>query len=146
LPSYCHGGIELVLGIDYSGIVVVMTKLGIGFILTSLLVAGGSPNLSGKWEIQVEGYGAPRTQKFELKQQGEDLSGVYEGKFGESKVSGTVKDSLVDFEMRVIENDHIITVHYTGTAADDGIKGTVTFGDVGKGTWVAARGTSTHKK
>lgn len=123
-----------------------MTKLGIGFILTSLLAAGGSPNISGKWEIQVEGYGAPRMQKFELKQKGEDLSGVYAGKFGESKVSGTVKDSAVDFEMRVIENEHIITVHYTGTADDDSIKGTVTFGDAGKGTWVASRWAPAHKK
>lgn len=109
-----------------------MKTLGIGFILTGMLVAGGSPDLSGKWEVQVEGYGAPRTQKFELKQKGEDLSGVYAGKFGESKISGTVKDSAVDFEMRVIENESIITVHYTGTAIDDGIKGTVTFGNLGK--------------
>jgi hypothetical protein len=123
-----------------------MRTLGIGFILTGMLAAGGSPNLSGKWEVQVEGYGAPRTQKFEFKQKGEDLSGVYAGKFGESKISGTVKDSAVDFEMRVIENESIITVHYTGTAADDGIKGTVTFGNLGKATWVASRGTSSHKK
>jgi hypothetical protein len=123
-----------------------MKTLGIGFILTGMLMAGGGPDLSGKWEVQVEGYGAPRTQKFELKQKGEDLSGVYAGKFGESKISGTVKDSAVDFEMRVIENQSIITVHYTGTAIDDGIKGTVTFGNMGKATWVASRGTSPHKK
>jgi hypothetical protein len=81
-----------------------------------------------------------------LKQNGADLTGVYAGKFGESKVTGSVKDSAVDFEMRVIENEHIITVHYTGTAAEDGIKGTVTFGDLGKGTWVASRWTPPHKK
>jgi hypothetical protein len=113
--------------------------------LPCLLVADGTQNISGKWEVQVEGVGAPRTQKFELKQKGEALSGVYAGKLGESKVNGTVKDSAVDFEMRVIENDQIITVHYTGTVADDGLKGTVTFGDAGKGTWVASRGTA-HKK
>ena len=122
-----------------------MTRLGIGFILTGLLVAGGSPNLSGKWDVQVEGYGAPRTQKFELKQNGEDLSGIYAGKFGESKVTGTVRESAVEFEMRVIEDEHIVTVHYTGVATDDGIKGTVTFGEVGKGTWVASKPVP-HKK
>lgn len=123
-----------------------MKLLGVGFALSSILLAGGTANISGKWEVQVEGYGAPRTQKFDLKQSGEGLSGVYAGKFGESKVTGTVKDSAVEFEMRVIENERILTVHYVGTATDDGIKGTVTFGDVGKGTWVASRQTASHKK
>src|SRR5271170_2931372 len=103
-----------------------MKLLGVGLVLPTFVFAGGTANLSGKWEVQVEGYGAPRTQKFELKQKGEDLSGVYAGKFGESKVAGTVKDAAVEFEMRIIDKDHIVTVHYTGTATDDGIKGTVT--------------------
>jgi hypothetical protein len=123
-----------------------MKLLGVGFVFSTVLFAGGAANLSGKWEVQVEGYGAPRTQRFDLKQQGEGLSGVYAGKYGESKVAGTVKDSAVEFEMRVIEGDRILTVHYTGTATDDGIKGTVTFGDAGKGTWVASRWTPAHKK
>lgn len=130
-----------------------MKHLGIaGIMLAALpgLILAAAPDapkdISGKWEIHVSGYGEPRTQKFDLKQNGEALTGVYEGKFGESKVSGTVKDSAVEFEMRVIEQDHIITVHYTGTAADDGLKGTVTFGDVGKGTWVASKGFSNSKK
>jgi len=123
-----------------------MKLLSVGLMLSGILFAGGSANLSGKWEIQVEGYGAPRTQKFDLKQAGDGLSGTYAGKFGESKVTGTVKDSAVEFEMRVIENERIVTVHYTGTASDEGIKGTVTFGDLGKGTWVASRWTPTPKK
>ena len=103
-------------------------------------------DISGKWEVQVEGYGAPRTQRFELKQVGENLSGAYAGQYGESKVTGTVKDNAVDFEMKVIENQRIVRVHYVGTAAADGIKGTVTFGDNGKGTWVASRPAPVHKK
>jgi hypothetical protein len=123
-----------------------MKKLGVGFVLMGILSAGGGSNLSGKWEVQVEGYGAPRTQKFELKQVGDGLLGTYAGKFGESKVTGTVKDSAVEFEMRVIEDERIVTVHYTGTATGEGIKGTVTFGDLGKGTWVASRWSQAHKK
>jgi hypothetical protein len=123
-----------------------MKLVSVGLMLSGILFAAGGANLSGKWEVQVEGYGAPRTQKFELKQTGEGLSGTYAGKFGESKVTGTVKDSAVEFEMRVIEDERIVTVHYTGTASDEGIKGTVTFGDLGKGTWVASRWTPTHKK
>ena len=126
-----------------------ITKVSTFIILSAsavILFAAGNQSLSGKWDVQVEGYGAPRTQRFDFKQKGEDLSGVYAGKFGESKVSGTVKGETVDFEMRVIEDGHILMVHYTGVAAEDGIKGTVTFGDAGKATWVASRGTSAHKK
>jgi hypothetical protein len=126
-----------------------MTKVNTCIILSAsavILFTAGNQNLSGKWEVQVEGYGAPRTQKFDFKQKGEGLSSVYAGKFGESKVSGTVKGSTADFEMRVIEDCHILMVHYTGVAAEDGIKGTVTFGDAGRATWVASRGTSGRKK
>ncbi len=122
-----------------------MNKLAIGMVFSGLLLAAGGTNLSGKWEVQVEGIGAPRAQKFDLKQKGDALTGTYEGKHGESKVSGTVKDSAVEMEMQIIENDSIVKVHYVGTATEDGIKGTVTFGDIGKGTWVAAR-PSSHKK
>jgi hypothetical protein len=123
-----------------------MKGLIVGVVLSGIAFAGGTTNLSGKWDVEVEGYGAPRSQKFDLKQNGEALSGVYAGKFGESKVSGTVKDATVDFELRVIENERIVTVHYAGTVSEDGIKGTVTFGDLGKGTWVASRWAPTHKK
>jgi hypothetical protein len=123
-----------------------MKGLIVGVVLSGIAFAGGTTNLSGKWDVEVEGYGAPRSQKFDLKQNGEALSGVYAGKFGESKVSGTVNDATVDFEMRVIENERIVTIHYTGTVSEDGIKGTVTFGDLGKGTWVASRWAPSHKK
>jgi hypothetical protein len=116
-----------------------MNKLGIGIMMCGFVFAGTGANISGKWEVQVEGYGAPRTQKFELKQKGDALTGTYQGKFGESKVTGTVKDSAVEFEMTVIENDHIMKVHYEGTEAGGELKGTVTFGEEGKGTWVAER-------
>lgn len=112
----------------------------------SMLLAQNPGNISGKWEIQVEGVGAPRTQRFELKQVGENLTGAYAGKFGESKVTGTVKDKDIEFEMKIIENEHIVTVHYTGSPVDDGLKGTVTFGDEGKGTWIASRPVPQHKK
>jgi hypothetical protein len=123
---------------------VVMTRLGIVLAVFPAFLLGA--NVAGKWEVQVEGYGAPRTQKFELKQKGDELSGIYSGKFGESKVTGKVKDDAIEFEMRVIEDEHIVTVHYKGVASEDAIKGTVTFGDLGKGTWVASRGTTAHKK
>jgi hypothetical protein len=121
-----------------------MKTLVLGLVLSGFAFAGAS--LSGKWEVQVEGYGAPRTQKFDLKQKGDAIMGTYEGKYGESKVTGSVKDAAVEFEMRVIENDHIVTVHYEGTATEDGFKGTVTFGDLGKGTFVAEKESLAHKK
>ena len=51
-----------------------MKGLIVGVVLSGIAFAGGTTNLSGKWDVEVEGYGAPRSQKFDLKQNGEALS------------------------------------------------------------------------
>jgi hypothetical protein len=58
-----------------------------------------------------------------LKQKGEDLSGLYAGKFGESKITGTVKESAVEFELRVTEKDQIVTVHIPAWPQTTALKG-----------------------
>jgi len=123
-----------------------MKLSGVGFILSSVLIAGGTQNLSGKWDVEVEGYGAPRSQKIRAEAERRGSVGRLRGQIWRIEGHRHGKDAAVEFEMRVIENERIVTVHYVGTASDDGIKGTVTFGDVGKGTWVASRATASHKK
>jgi hypothetical protein len=93
-------------------------------------------DISGKWSFEVvldAGSGSP---SFEFTQSGENLTGMYHGQFGEAKVTGTVKGDKVEFTF----GGDAGTVKYSGTL--DGankIKGTVDYGEVGKGTFTATK-------
>jgi hypothetical protein len=73
----------------------------------SLLTAGAKSNatdISGTWEITVERsaeYSGNFTSTLVFKQKGETLNGTYSGKFGEHRLSGTVKGNKVDFSWQV---------------------------------------------
>jgi len=73
----------------------------------SLITAGARTNatdISGTWEITVERsaeYSGNFTSTIVFKQEGEKLSGVYKGKFGEHQLSGAVKGEKVEFSWQV---------------------------------------------
>jgi len=102
--------------------------------------AGGSAeNVTGTWQFTVEteqGSGAPA---FTFKQDGEKLTGHYQGAFGEGPVEGTVKNGAITFSVKVSAQGQDFTIVYTGTIEKDGMKGTVKLGDLGSGTWTAKR-------
>lgn len=110
-----------------------MKTLALFFAFAALALAA---DISGKWTFDVvldEGSGSPH---FEFTQTGETLTGMYHGQFGDAKVAGTVKGDKVDFGF---ESD-AGKVKYSGTL--DGaskMKGTVDYGEAGKGTFTATK-------
>jgi len=95
-------------------------------------------NVTGTWDFQVEtgqGSGAP---VFNLKQEGEKLTGDYKGTFGEAPVTGTVKGAKIEFSFKVT-GDISATIAYTSTIEGDSMKGSVKLGDLGEGTWTAKK-------
>jgi len=79
-------------------------QLLIVVLLGLLLVTAGAwanaTDISGTWECTIERppeLSGPFNATFVFKQAGEKLSGTYSGKFGEHKVSGTVKGDKVVF-------------------------------------------------
>jgi hypothetical protein len=103
-------------------------------------IAALAADVSGKWDMTVEtemGAGSP---VFVLKQDGDQLSGTYTGQLGEAKVSGTVKGDVVEFSFEVSPGGDAIKVVYKGTFdGSSGMKGTVDFGTLGKGTFHGKR-------
>ncbi|PYT11981.1 MAG: hypothetical protein DMG59_24800 [Acidobacteria bacterium] len=93
-------------------------------------------DISGKWTFNVvldAGSGSPT---FEFKQDGEKLTGQYHGQLGEADVTGTVKGDKVEFSFGGSGG----TAKYSGTL--DGstkMKGTVDYGELGKGTFTATK-------
>lgn len=109
-------------------------------ILTLLLLSAAltfAADISGKWTFHVvldAGSGDPT---FDFVQKGEQLTGTYNGTFGEAKLTGTVKGDKVEFSF----GSQAGTAKYSGTL--DGatkMKGSCDYGDqAGKGTFTATK-------
>ena len=83
--------------------------------------------------------GGSGTPTVSLTQSGEKLTGQYAGQLGEAPVEGTIKGAEFSFSFDVTVQDTKVHVVYTGTATKDALKGTVTLGELGEGTFTARR-------
>jgi hypothetical protein len=105
-------------------------------LLLSATLAFGA-DITGKWTASVDIGGQSGSPKFEFKQDGEKLSGMYHGQFGDAALTGTVKGDKVEFSF----GSDAGKAQYSGTL--DGatkMKGTCDYGaDLGKGTFTAAK-------
>ncbi len=91
-------------------------------------------NVTGVWKAKVEVGGQTGEPTFTLKQDGDKLTGKYEGTFGEQDVTGKVEGDKVEFGFSTDQGK----VVYTGTVEKDAMKGEVKYGDL-SGTWTAKR-------
>jgi len=97
-------------------------------------------NITGLWNFNVESQLGSGTPTFTFKQDGEKLTGTYQGALGEAPVTGTIKGGDVKFTFKVNLQDEEIIVTYTGKVeGKDSMKGTVKFGELGEGTWTAKK-------
>ena len=113
-------------------------------IVTSSLALSGQNakvNVTGKWLFQVETSAGAGTPTVTLKQDGEKLTGHYSSMtLGEAELTGTVKGSAIQFSFAADVQGTKIDVAYTGTVENnDAMKGTVTLGGVGEGTFTGKR-------
>jgi len=98
------------------------------------------PNVTGAWQFQVETPNGTGSPTFNFKQEAEKLTGQYKGAFGEAPLTGTVKDNKIEFTLKVEVQGQALTLTYTGTIEKDGtMKGTVSLGEAGSGTWTGKR-------
>jgi len=114
--------------------------LGIGFVcLISIPLLHAQTDVTGTWDLTVQTQQGTATPSLALQQSGEQLSGTYHGRMGDSKVDGTVRGKGIQFTvtLRFRDQDHVIS--YAGTVDTDTMKGTVQFGDRGSGTWSGKR-------
>jgi hypothetical protein len=95
------------------------------------VAAKSKVNLTGKWNMSVttpQGSGSP---VFTLKQDGNNLTGTYQGYFGEAPVTGTVKGN--DVEMKYTMSGS--TTIYKGKVDGNKMSGTVDLGGQATGTF-----------
>jgi len=97
-------------------------------------------DLSGVWDMSVDTQNGVSTPVLKLKQQGEALTGEYEGRMGTGQVSGTLKGDQVDFQVTRSMDGNIFVVRYVGQVVDpDKMMGEADLGDYGNATWSAKR-------
>jgi hypothetical protein len=103
--------------------------------LASFAAGAQSTNVTGNWKLTIETPNGTGTPSLALKQEGEELSGTYKGRFGEAPLKGTVKGKDIKFTVKVNAQGQELQIEYSGTVDGDTMKGKVKFGEVGEGTF-----------
>ena len=97
-------------------------------------------NVTGKWLFNVETGAGSGTPTMTFTQDGEKLTGKYQGQFGEADLTGTVKDQDIAFSFNVDAQGTAVNFKYTGTIENkDALKGKVEIVGLGEGTFTAKR-------
>jgi hypothetical protein len=94
--------------------------------------------MTGTWLIEANHSAGTSTPTAMITQTGEKLSGKYVGSYGEAPLTGTIKGSEFTFTVE-IGTEQKVAVVYTGTLDGDTIKGSLTMGEMGEGTFTGKR-------
>ncbi len=97
--------------------------------------------LTGTWRFTVRLQDSGRsTVRFLLRQDGEVLTGTYDGSYGTQPITGTVTGTDVEFSFVIREETRVT---YRGTIVGRTMEGTCDYAEVsGEGTWTAERANS----
>ncbi|HEX4973581.1 MAG TPA: hypothetical protein VFV69_21250 [Steroidobacteraceae bacterium] len=102
-------------------------------------VFAADANVAGEWDFAVETQAGTGTPHFSLKQDGSNVTGNYKGQLGEAPVTGTVKGNELTINFKVSAQGSEIAITYVGTVEGDTIKGKVTLGEMGEGTFTGKK-------
>ena len=108
-------------------------------LISTVLLSAAPVNVAGQWQFTVElamGTGKPLVT---LKQDGEKITGTYEGRYGKSNLEGTVKENQIQFTVTVVAEGTTVSGVFTGTYDNDRMSGDVEYEGAGDGTWTAVR-------
>lgn len=108
--------------------------------------AQGAPkmDLTGSWAFTVVYEGGSGSPTVTLTQKGDSLTGRYISQvFGELEVKGSVKGQEFSFGFTTAAGGDSFSMTFTGTQENaDALKGSVSMGEMGSGTFTAKRNKS----
>jgi hypothetical protein len=107
--------------------------------LLSVVWAAEPAKVAGVWNATLELEIVKGHPVLTFKQDGEKITGTYEGRYGASSLEGTVKDKAIQFVVTMIAEGTQTIGTFAGTVEGDKMSGTVTFEGAGDGTWSATR-------
>ena len=115
------------------------------FVAASLQAAPQKPaaptTVTGKWNVTLEMQAGTASPTIELKQEGEKVTGVYEGRYGKFPLSGTLKDKKIEFSFKMNAEGTDVVMAYRGEVAADFLtmKGVAQLDQMGEANWSARR-------
>jgi hypothetical protein len=97
-----------------------------------------APTMTGTWALETHHSAGTSTPTVTITQTGGKLTGKYIGSYGEALLTGTIKGQEFTFTVE-IGTEQKVEVVYTGTLDGDTIKGSMTMGEMGEGTFTGKR-------
>ncbi|HTV59833.1 MAG TPA: hypothetical protein VMJ93_13265 [Verrucomicrobiae bacterium] len=107
--------------------------LAVVLFLAGVAAAAGAPNVSGAWNVKVSGDAGNASQKIDLQQNGNKITGTFKGPRQSGTIEGTVDGNHIKFRVQAR-----VPLDYVGTIEGDTMKGVLT-GRGKTGNWVATR-------
>jgi hypothetical protein len=116
----------------------------IALILAAALLAAASlaaqaTNVTGDWEFNVTTDQGSGTPTMTFKQDGEKLTGKYNGQFGSADLTGTVKGNAIQFSFTIDVQGQQAPATYKGTVEKNTMKGTMDIAGMVNGTFTATK-------
>lgn len=129
-----------------------LALLALPFILLGTMLSAQTPaapakalDITGKWVVVMELSIGTSNPTLTFKQEGDKITGTYQGRYGESKLTGKLgTDRQLQFQVALEAEGQSSTMFFSGEVAADGqtiSKGVVQIEGLGEGSWVAKRPT-----
>jgi len=107
--------------------------------LSSVAIAADA-NVTGKWTMTVTSQAGTGSPTFDLKQEGDTVTGTYKGALGEAPVTGSVKGNDLTLNIKISAQGQELAVVYSGKIEGDSVSGKVSLGEMGEGTFTGKKG------
>jgi uncharacterized pyridoxal phosphate-dependent enzyme len=127
------GEAEIVAGAIYDG----LTKPG--NYQNPVLPQGQTAQLNGTWTVLIEYLCGTGTQRFELKQNGEDIEGMLYGEIYTASLSGKVHANQVTLKGIMPTSGYEVRWTFRGTSTGERLAGSADMGEYGTVPWKAFR-------
>lgn len=96
-------------------------------------------NVTGEWAFNVTTDQGGGTPTLTFKQDGEKLTGKYNGQLGAADLTGTVKGAAIHFTFTLDVQGQQAPVTYDGTVEKDTMKGTMNIAGMVNGTFTGTK-------
>ena len=103
------------------------------------VVSAEPAKVAGKWNVALQLESITGHPVILLKQDGEKLTGTYEGRYGPSELKGSIKEKEIEFTVSFVAEGMQTEGNFGGTVDGDSMSGDCAFEGAGEGTWSAKR-------